>query len=320
MTIGIAAHGPQAGLAVLRALAAVESVGRGAIGGFVSFSAVSDTGEVLRAETQIGGTSGLFPGGLHVAPAGLLQARVAGLMSSGPDRPAPLSQFTPARAGVGLVTGHRMPNTVGTNGINLNEEVLGLMAHGLSPEVAVSRVIAANPDVDAGVIALAVDGGIFAADTAHVKRRGDTGRAVLGSRAAGAVVAVLHNAIHPFRPLAALAAEVALDVMHPADTADGWIRLHEGIRLRPGRTNAVDVDADGEVETIFVEDRRFLAGLWSLGLGYETAVLRSDAPLGVMLYEPYIVIEDGLIRTVDGKPEKMVPIRRARAHPRSHGE
>jgi hypothetical protein len=315
MTIGIAAYGPNAGLAVLRALAAVETVGRGAIGGFVSFAALASSGEVIRAETQDGGTGGLFPGGLAFAPAALLEAPVAGLMSSGPDRPEPLQQFTPVLSGVGLVTGHRMPNTIGANGVSLNEEVLALMKRGLSPEEAVKRVVAANPQVDAGIIALSADGHIFAADTAHVRRRRDTGEALSGSREASAIVAVLHNAIHPFRPLASLASEVALDTMQPADKPDGWIRFREGARLRQGLANAVDVAGDGLVDTIFVEDARFLAGSWSLGLGYETAVVRSDAAFGVMLYEPYMVVQDGQLRTVDGKPEKLVPIRCASPAP-----
>lgn len=312
MTIGIAAYGPNAGLAVLRALAAVETVGRGSIGGFVSVVAIASSGEVLRTETQEGGSGGLFASGLPGVPAALLEARIAGLMSSGPNRPAPLSQFTPAETGVGLVTGHRMPNTIGSSGINVNDEVLDLMRRGLGPEEALSRVVAANPAVDAGIIAVSVDGEVSAADTAHVKQRRDTGRALVGSREQGAVAAVLHNAIHPFRPLATLAAEVALDVMQPADTPDGWIRLREGTRLLAGRANAVEVAADGVVDAIFVEDRRFIAGSWSIGLGYEAAVVRSAKTVGVMLHEPYMVVQDGRVRTVDGNAEKLVPIRHLR--------
>ena len=308
MTIGIAAHGPNAGLAVLRALAAVEAVGRGAIGGFVSLVALTADGKVMRAATQKGGSGALLRNGAGVRDE-IGTATTAGLMSSGPDRPEPLSQFTPADAGVGLVTGHRMPNTIGVNGINLNDEVLALMQNGLGPEEAVGRVVAANPEVDAGIIALAPDGRLHAANTPHVARRGDAGEAVRGSREDGAVVAVLHNAIHPHRPLALLAAEVAMDVMQPEDRPDGWITFKEGVRLAPGPANAVDVGADGAVETIIVENPKFLDGRWSLGIGYETRVMRGAKPVAVVLYEPYMVVEAGELRTIDGQTSLSVPIR-----------
>ncbi len=308
MTIGIAAYGPGAGVAVLRALAAVEGVGRGAIGGFVSFVALTADGAIVRAAVQRGGSAALFAGGLSAVPDAIRRANAAGLMSSGPDRPEPLSQFTPAIAGVGLVTGHRMPNTIGASGVNLNDEALALIRLGYRPEEAVERVVAANPDVDAGIIALTLDGRIAAADTAYVQRRGDSGRAVVGT-AQQAIVAVLHNAIRPHRPLAALAAEVALDIMHPADSPDGWITFAEGVRLISGPLNAVDVDGDGTVETIIVEDPRFLEGSWSLGIGYETTVLRSAQAVAAMLYEPYMVVEGGRLLSIDGQPTLSVPIR-----------
>src|SRR5687768_16062026 len=110
MTIGIAAYGTRAGLAVCLALKAVEAVGRGAVGGFVSFVAIRSDGSVGRAETQQGGIAATFGAGLERLPTDLRDALCAGVMSSGPDRPTPLSQFTPAAVGVGLITGHRMPN------------------------------------------------------------------------------------------------------------------------------------------------------------------------------------------------------------------
>src|SRR3546814_12745762 len=60
MTIGIAVSGPLAGLAAFRALSAVERVGRGDIGGFASFVAISGAGGLLTADTQRGGTATLF--------------------------------------------------------------------------------------------------------------------------------------------------------------------------------------------------------------------------------------------------------------------
>ena len=63
MTIGIGAAGPNAGLAVFRALAAAEAVGHGAIGGFAVFAVLTADGRVIRAETQRGGSATLFTDG-----------------------------------------------------------------------------------------------------------------------------------------------------------------------------------------------------------------------------------------------------------------
>ena len=311
MTIGIAAHGPNAGLAVVRALAAVEAIGRGAIGGFVSLVAIGVDGRIERAVIQRGGSATLFGAAGHV-PSSIATSRVVGLMSSGPDRPEPLSQFTPADAAVGLVTGHRMPNTIGASGMNLNDEVLELMRRGLPPDEAAARVAAANPTVDAGIIALSADGRLGAANTAHVARRGDAGRVVVGDGERTAGVAVLHNAIHPHRPLAVLAAEVAMDVMQPEDRADGWILFSAGVRLVPGPVNSVDVHTEGRVQRIIVDNTQFMDGRWSLGIGYETPVRRREERVAVVLYEPYMVVDDGRLCSIDGQTSLSVPIRSRR--------
>jgi hypothetical protein len=309
MTIGIAAFGRDAGRAVLSALAAVESVGRGAIGGFASFAAVTRSGDLKRAECQRDGSAALFSAGLSFMPVDLAEAPLACVMSSGPCRPEPLSQFTPADPRVGMVTGHRMPNTVGVNGVSLNAEVLERMRGGASPAEAVEEVIAANPDADAGIIAIAIDGRVHAADAPRLFKRKDRGNAMIGSRAEGAVAAVLHNGIEPHQPIATLASAVAMDVMQPPDRPDGWIIFRQGVEIALGGVNAVEIDIHGTVERIIVDDRKFLAGPWSLGVGYEVDVRRGPNVIGSMLYEPYMFVDGGHLRTADGLSELSVPVR-----------
>lgn len=309
MTIGIAAYGPDAGRAIFRALAAVEGVARGAIGGFVSAAALTAEGDLIRAETQRGGSEAVFGEGIGNMPDAFAAARAAVLMSSGPDRPAPLSQFTPGQVGVGLITGHRMPNTVGASGLNLNDEVLALMRAGLSPLDATERVVTANPDVDAGLIALAADGRLHLADTAHVRRRGDAGNALVSAAGGTARVGVLHNAMLPFRPLAALAAEVALDTMQPADRPTGWVTLNRGTPLVRGIENALHVDRQGIASRIVVDNPKFLAGEWNIGIGFETPILGDAGTAAVLLYEPYMIARDGRLESVDGKDGLVLPVR-----------
>ena len=309
MTIGIAAFGPNAGRAVTRALRAVERVGRGAIGGYVSLVALTADGGVLRAETQRGGVAALLTAAGEL-PAPLATADFAGLMSSGPDRPEPLSQFTPADGQVGLVTGHRMPNDYGAGDVRLNDEVLALMRAGASPAAAIRRVVAANPEADAGLIALDRQGRLGLGDTPHVAKRGDRGRARLLSPCGRAGVAVLHNAILPHRPLAKLAAEMALDAMLPPDRVEGWITVAAGARLVPAGAGCwLEVDAAGQVTLIGVDRPHLLRGRWSFGVGHEPELRRDGRRIGSVLYEPYMIIEDGVLRSADGQNSLRLPIR-----------
>jgi hypothetical protein len=171
MTIGIGATGSNAGLAVFKALEAAERVGTGAIGGFAVFAALDAEGGLRLAETQRGGTKTLFTDGERTGgppPEDIAAARFAAVMSSGPDRPDPLMQFLAVDPRVGLVTGHRLPNTLGPDGVAMNAAVLACMARGMSAKAALDAVLGANPDVDAGMIALGPDAGIAARNSTLV--------------------------------------------------------------------------------------------------------------------------------------------------------
>lgn len=236
MTIGIAAHGAGAGRAVLAGLTAVETVGSGEIGGFAVFRAIAADGTPIAAETQRDGAVALLAA---LDRQGLVSraeaAPVAALISSGPDRPAPLAQFL-AAGPVGLVTGHRLPNTAGADGVPLNLAALRLLEAGAAPAEAVAAVVEANPEVDAGLIAVA-PGALASAETGRVGRRTDRGGARLDIRGgAAAGVAVLHNAIEPFEGLAALAAGAARAVLEAA------LPPLPGFAIAPGTTLDLDVE------------------------------------------------------------------------------
>ncbi|MEZ5934146.1 MAG: hypothetical protein R3F54_19855 [Alphaproteobacteria bacterium] len=304
MTIGIAVRGPGAGLAAFRALEAVEKIGRGAIGGFVSFAALTADGRLLRAETQRGGTATLFTDGEATGvapPADIATAPLAGLMSSGPDRPAPLSQFTPAAPNVGIVTGHRLPNMPGRDGVALNQAVLDRMIKGEPAAQAAEIMLEQNPEADAGIIALGLEGEAFAGNTAHVAKRGDLGLALASDATTGSVVAVLHNAIHPHGPLADLAAAVALDVMNPPDRADFTIEIAAGMPLALGDDNAVQVDAEGRALTITVTQASWLGpSRDGAVIDFAARVLRDGRLIGRTIAEPYSVVRGGRLLSLSG--------------------
>ncbi|MGH1479471.1 MAG: DUF6963 family protein [Geminicoccales bacterium] len=314
MTIGIAVRGPSAGLAAFKALAAVEKVGRGAIGGFVSFVAITANGELLRAETQRGGTATLFTDGERTGvlpPPEIASAPLAGLMSSGPDRPAPLSQFTPATSGVGLVTGHRLPNMPGKDGVPLNQAVLAHMQSGEPAARAAELVLEQNPEADAGIIAIGLDGEAFAGNSAHVQRRGDLGRALISNATAGsAAVAVLHNAIHPHQPLADLAASVALDIMNPLDRANFSIEIVAGTPIEFGAVNAVEIDDAGCTISITVTQSSWLGpGRDGAVIDFAALVQRDGRALGHTITEPYCVVRKGRLISLSGRDQVTIGVR-----------
>jgi hypothetical protein len=305
MTIGIAAVGPNAGRAVFEALAAVERVSRGAVGGFAAFVAITADGRMLRFATQRGGTRTLFVEGETTGvgpPPEVAAARIAGVMSSGPDRPKPLDQFVPADERGRLVTGHRLPNVAGVNGEAINVEVLRAMGDGLSAKDAVDRALDANPEADAGLIAVDTEGRIYARNSARVERRPDIGGARREDAVSGSLVEVLHNAIFPYEPVASLAASVAMEVMAPQFAPDAYVTVHAGTPLEAGSDNAVLVDRDMVAQRVVTTDRYLLQGRQDGAAIYLNSLVWLDGRLlGRTVTEPYVVVEHGRILSLSGQ-------------------
>lgn len=303
MTIGILAVGPNAGLAVFQSLAAAEKVASGAIGGFAAFAAIVAEGDLVRAETQRGGTTTLFTEGERTGvgpPPAIAAARLAAVMSSGPDRPAPLSQFVAGEAGVGLVTGHRLPNAAGRGGRAVNLQVLANLAGGMSAREAVERAIAENQEADAGIIACDLAGGVHALNSRRVAARPDLGHARRTDRS-GAVVEVLHNAIRPVASLASLVCDIAMNVMVPADRPVGSVVVRAGTPIRAGDANRV-VMAAGEVQAVETTDPTVLAGRCNCAAVYLGAEVVDDGHLlGFTIMEPNAVVADGRIVSLSGQ-------------------
>jgi hypothetical protein len=312
MTIGIAAAGQGAGRAILEALAAAESVGMGAIGGFVSLAAI-DAGVLHRCECQRGGARGLLDRGL---PDGIAAAPLAVLMSSGPDRPLPLSQFTPGDANVGLVTGHRFPNMPGKEGLGLAAAALQRMRDGQTPEEAANEVAKANPSADAGLICLDLNGRIGMANTAYVDVFPGLGQA---ARTRGtARVAVICNAITPAASIADLVADLALDLMQPPlDYAE--VQLSTGAPVRWGLGPEVIVDHAMELLEVHLPGPQPPAGSWSGGYGPAAPLTSAGRILGYLVDEPFLTGNNNRIEHIDGRSSKRVRFLLDRADQRVRG-
>jgi hypothetical protein len=311
MTITIAAYGPRAGRAVFDGLRACERIGRQSIGGFVALAAITSRGALLRASTQRGGTGTLFVDGEASGvepPEEFAEAVAAGLISSGPDRPEPLSQFLPADAKVGIVAGHRLPNARSVDGGPLNGEVLARLAEGVGAEAAVTSVMDRNPEADCGLIAVDLLGGVAARNSARVLRRPDVHVAMREDARIGARVIAMQNAILPYAMVAEVAATFAMDAMRGEPSRDGWVTLARGVPLRLGDMAAVHCDGALVAEAVTTTDATLLTGTQSGSAIYlNSLVYRDGAPVGRTLSEALCVIKDGRIQSFSGQERVRIP-------------
>lgn len=304
MTIGIGAVGPGAGLAVFRTLQLAERTGTGSIGGYAVYAAIGQDGILHRAETQRGGSATLFTRGEKTGvepPEEIATAMYAAVMSSGPDRPDPLSQFLPADADIGLVTGHRLPNAAGHDGNALNGSVLRFMEQGLTAEAALQKVLDDNPQADAGMIALGPGRGIAMLNSERVSRRPDLGNAHLAGPG-GTAISILHNAIWPSATLAPLLAEFGLELMVGARKPIGAVVVAAGTPIAFAARDRVIVDERGVALRIETKDGRIVAGRHNCAAVYVGAqVVHADTVLGITLEEPNVVVAAGKVVSLSGQ-------------------
>lgn len=292
MTIGIATRGARAGLGALRALCAAEALGRGEIGGFAVFVWRGADGGLCHATTQTGGARAL------TLPAGWEAAGHAAIISSGPDRPEPLLQFLPAQAGVGLVTGHRLPSSPLPGGEALNAHVLARMAAGGLDQRGLAALLAAAPGLDAGLICLPLAGPCLIANAPRVETRDDLGRFL--HEDAAATCAILHNSICSASlqgdALAAALGGVALEAMGQGRAAHVLAVLPDRLPVRPAAAEAVEIDAAGAVLAVHSADPAYAGGRRRITAIYAgTPVMQAGARVGVVMSEVFSALEPWLL-------------------------
>ncbi|MFC4171365.1 DUF6963 family protein [Microvirga sp. GCM10011540] len=242
MTIGVAATGERAGASVQAAVLGAELLGRGAIGGFTVFAILDAEGHVYHRITQRGGI------GVLDLPESWLMARHAAAISSGPDRPEPLTQFLPGLDGIGLVTGHRLPNSLDRDGRPVNHLVLTRLSAGEEPQKAVDGVLSQCPELDAGLIAINTSGQIGIGNSERVRRRADGGCAVRETQKSR--VALLHNSIYSNQPLAERLVDLAWSYLSGEPTGVRLLFLRDSVPVQLATKDRVHVDATGTVTCI----------------------------------------------------------------------
>ncbi|OWT71553.1 MULTISPECIES: hypothetical protein [unclassified Achromobacter] len=315
MTIGVAAFGDHAGAAVYEAVLGAELLGRGAIGGFAVMAVLDAAGAVQYRVTQRGGVSALD------LPAGWRDARVAAIISSGPDRPEPLTQFLAGADGVGLVTGHRLPNLPGVDGVALNRAAVdrlagsradqasrgqasqgrspwGQASQAPTPQQAVDAVLQSHAEWDAGLVAIDVHGRLGMANSARVSRRDDLGE--FSRVTPTASLGLLHNSIYARGDLAAQLGELAWSRLQGNDTDPRFITLRHAVPLMPAARDCVHVDAQGAIVAIDTANPRLAAlDRISTAVYLKTDVRRDGVLLGVTATELYVRIHAGAACPVD---------------------
>lgn len=303
MTIGIGAIGKNAGLAVWKALNSVERVTSGSIGGFATFVIFNKDGKVKYYCTQRGGSKTLFTEGDSVVdypPDEVIEAVIAGVISSGPDRPEPLESLLPAKEGVGFITGHRIPSAIGKNGISVNMETLKIMEKGESSNTAVNKVMSENPNIDAGLIAVDVNGNIGAINSKKVENRLDVASAVI--KKAEAKVAVFNNEIYPVKITADLAAAIAMQVMTEERKPDIKITISSGLKVELGTEDKVVVNKENSAIQIFTTDPTILRGKTTCVVPYlGSTVVKNGKKIGILMNEPLTVLDNGIIVELAGQ-------------------
>ncbi|WP_414474818.1 DUF6963 family protein [Microvirga sp. M2] len=324
MTLGVAARGENAGAAVQAAILGAELLGRGAIGGFAVFAILDDQGHVQYRTTQRGGIGKLD------LPQDWIRARYAAAISSGPDRPEPLEQFLPGMNKVGLVTGHRLPNTPDIHGTPLNQAVLARLAEGEAPQDAIDAALSRCPEIDAGLIAIDASGRIGFGNSARVARRADCGAAE--RRSDSAHIVLLHNSILSAGPFAEKLADLAWSHLAGTPTSTRLLFVRQRTPIHLSTRDRVHVTADGTITAIESANLRLQAAhrrataiylgseIWQDGqlIGRAATELLAETAEGWLPKEaesPPMPIVMEAVRTSDSTPQPFSSrLKRGRTH------
>jgi hypothetical protein len=321
-TIAIAASGPRAGEAVFRALEEAEKISSGSIHGVAWFMAMTKDGKVHRfSNFGRGGTKTMFINGEETGtppPAEIAEAPFAGVVSTGPRDPTyriyDPGKYPNGGDDVGFVVGHRLPNSIGKNGLPVDHEVFSLMQKGLSARAAVDRVMGANEDLDVGLIAVDRKGLVAMHNSALVDKRYDYGRARGEDPASGAVVETIFNEIHPPQAVAQLVVNVALEIMSDARKPDFQITVKAGTKVGLANENVVEVDGNMLATRITTTVPAHLTGEKVAVIPYIlTKVVQQGKTIGYTINEPLSVLQDGVIKTVSTQKEMKIWVKK---HPR----
>jgi hypothetical protein len=239
-------------------------------------------------------------------------AHHAAAISSGPDRPEPLTQFLPGLNGIGLVTGHRLPNSLDRDGRSVNHAVLTRLAAGDEPQKAVDGVLSQCPEIDAGLIAINSSGQIGIGNSERVRRRADGGCAVRETQ--GSRVALLHNSIFSNQPLAERLVDLAWNYLTGEPTGIRLLFVRDTVPVQISVTDRVHVDETGTITCIESPNIRLqsiLERATTIYLGSE--IWHSDELIGHAATELITAVDHGRISKPAGNRSLAIVMERRKS-------
>jgi hypothetical protein len=232
----------------------------------------------------------------------LAEAEAAALISSGPDRPMPLSQFVPADIAGGLVTGHRLPTALSINGKPMNREALEHLLAGRAAKEAVDLVVGENPASDCGLIAVDPSGQVYGRSSVRVLGRPDVHQAEMSLDKPMAKVIAFQNAIQPYKIVAEVAVSVAHHIMRGPIVAEEWITVETGLPVRLGKESAIHCDANLKAQFVETVDLSILKGEQAASAIYlNSAVFRDGKPVGRTIGELLCFVKDSKVISFSGQ-------------------
>jgi len=313
MTIVMVAFGRNAGLGIFKGLEAVEKITEGSIGGFAVFRAITQKGELVTYKTQRGSsttliTRGEITGGLP--PIELQEARIAAIISSGLDRGEPLEIKVPGDPKIGLVSGHRHSGSLfPKSDKRVTEAVFDLMKKSMSASEAVNSIIDKYPQIDAGVVAVDVNGDVAYRSSERVRNRPDILEIKREDLEVDCKVAIILNEIYP-KEAAIAAAAKCMQIMTGEREPDAEITIRAGLKVTLADEDSVLIDDNLEVQSIMATDATIFEGKRGGTVpNLNAKVLKGSQIIGYTISEPIFLFSDGVILDSLGKKEFKVPIK-----------
>ena len=125
----------------------------------------------------------------------------------------------------------------------------------------------------------------------------------------GNTVATLHNAIRPHKAIALLANEVALEEMRFRATPLETITISAGVAIVVGDTPEIVIDNNHKALRIIHPEASDAAEKTAFGVGDRVRITKSGEVFGWLDQEPFMVVSQGVIVSLDGQVAIDAPVR-----------
>ena len=160
----------------------------------------------------------------------------------------------------------------------------------------------------AGLLAVDLNGGVTARNSARVARRPDLGGGRRESADGRMMVETLQNSIKPYPSLAATAADLALETMRGEPQPTGWFTINAGIPVELGEAAGIEVDGADMAVRLIITDPLVMKGQHLCApLTVGSPVQHRGVKLGDMLWEPQMELDDAHVVSIISQRSLKMP-------------